>query len=82
MIELKEALEKIKGKYVDIYTRHRLFGVQHIQMNFDPEINLGYGFRCKGQSIYIRENELIDYLIVDNRIIIDGENIEIKIIAS
>ena len=79
MMELKEVLEKMKGEYVNIYTRHRLFGTQHIRMRFDPEIELGYGFRCKGQSIYIRENELVDYLIIDNRVIIIGENIEINI---
>lgn len=79
MEELKEALENMRGKCVDIRTRHRFFGDQNIQMRFEPEIELGYGFCCRGQRIYIRKDELTTYSIKDNDIIIFGDNMEIDI---
>lgn len=79
MIKFKEALEEMRGEYVDIYTKHRFFGSQHIQMKFDPETEIGYGFYCKGQTIYICEDEIVSYIIEDNEIIIKGKDMEIKI---
>lgn len=80
MIKLKETLEEMRGEYVEIYTKHRFFGSQHIQMKFDPETEIGYGFHCKGQTIYIREDEIVDYVVGDNEIIINGKDMEIKIV--
>lgn len=79
MIKLKEALEEMRGKCVDIYTKHRLWGNQHIQMEFDPEIKFGYGFRCGGQAIYICDNDVIDYNVAKDKISISGKNMEIDI---
>lgn len=80
MIKLKETLEEMRGEYVEIYTKHRFFGSQHIQMKFDPATEIGYGFHCKGQTIYIREDEIVDYVVGDNEIIINGKDMEIKIV--
>ena len=80
MIKLKETLEEMRGEYVEIYTKHRFFGSQHIQMKFDPETEIGYGFYCKEQTIYIREDEIVDYVVGDNEIIINGKDMEIKIV--
>lgn len=79
MIKLTETLEEMRGEYVEIYTKHRFFGSQHIQMKFDPETEIGYGFHCKEQTIYIREDEIVDYVVGDNEIIINGKDMEIKI---
>lgn len=80
MTKLTDALEKIRGEYVDIYTKHRFFGSQHIQMKFDPETEKGFGFHCKGQSIYIGDNEIVEYDIENSKVIINGNDISIEII--
>ena len=74
-----EELNKIKGQGVKIYIDHKLFGKQHIEMAFDPETELGVGFRCKNQSIYINENDIINYEINDNSIVVNGELMCIRI---
>ena len=48
MRQLIDALKEMKGKTGDIYTGHKLFGKQHIQMKFVPEIEAGWGFRVHG----------------------------------
>lgn len=83
MVNLKEALEQMRGEYVDIYTKHRLFDDQHIRMKFDPETEIGFGFHCKGQTIYIRDDDIIEYEIQyssDCKVIINGNDMTIKII--
>ena len=74
-----EELNKIKGQDVKIYIDHKLFGKQQIKMSLKPETELGVGFRCKNQSIYINENEIIGYEINDNGVIINGELMCIRI---
>lgn len=80
MRQIIEALTEISGKYVDIYTEHKIFGQQHLQMEFVPEVELGLGFRCKGQAIYIDTDDVIDYCIGDKEIIIKGKLMSIKIV--
>ena len=46
MIQLIDALKEIKGKNVDIYTEHKFFDKQHIQMKFVPETEAGWGSVC------------------------------------
>jgi hypothetical protein len=80
MRQLIEALKEMKEKYVDIYTEHMLFGKQHIQMKFDPETEIGFGFRTQNQVIYIDKDDVISYE-VDNRIVtINGSMMKIKIV--
>lgn len=80
MVELIEALEAIRGREVDIYTRHKLFGDQHIQVRFSPETEVGLGFRCNEQIIYINEDDIIDYIVSNGEIIINGNMMTIKIV--
>lgn len=80
MIKLTDALENMKGECVDIYTKHRLFGDQHIQTKFYPETEIGFGFHCKGQVICITDKDYIGYSIGRDMIIIYGNNMNIKII--
>lgn len=82
MRDLMWALENIRGKSVNIYTKHKLFGDQHIQTKFIPEIKKGFGFCGVENSVYIRQNEMIDYNIKDNEIVINGANMEMKIILT
>lgn len=79
MIELKETLEEMRGKYVDIYTEHKFFGSQHIKMKFEPETKIGYGFHCGEQIIYIRDNEVVSYIIKEHGVNINGRNTIINI---
>ena len=80
MREIIEALNEIMGQEVKIYTDHKLFGKQQIEMNFEPEIELGVGFRCKGQAIYIDENDIVGYTINENDIVINGTLMSIRIV--
>ncbi len=79
MGQLIEALKNMKGENVDIHTRHKLFGNQHIQMNFVPETEIGFGFHCNGQSIYIKKNDVVDCCIEKCKVIIIGNDFEIEI---
>ena len=78
--KIVEALKETIGQEVEIYTEHKLFGKQKIEMEFEPETELGVGFRCKDQAIYIDENEIVGYKINDNEIVIDGALMSIHII--
>lgn len=69
MREIIRALNGFKGETVDIYTDHKLFGKQHIVMDFDPETDAGLGFRCKGQAIYV-DNGDIDSCCADSKVIV------------
>jgi hypothetical protein len=80
--DLIEALESIRGKSVNIYTKHKLFGDQHIQTKFIPEIKKGFGFCGIEESVYVRQNEIIDYYTANNEIIINGTNMQIKIVVT
>lgn len=81
MRQLIDALKEMKGKTADIYTGHKLFGKQHIQMKFVPEIEAGWGFRVHGQAIYIDKDDIVSYEVDDGRIIINGNRMTIKIIS-
>ena len=81
MRQVIEALYKIKGKQVNVYTNHRLFGSQCVNMIFDPETELGLGFKCKGQSIYVDMDDVINCHIYDNEIVINGELMSITIVT-
>ena len=65
---------------VDIHTEHNLFGKQHIQMKFVPETEIGLGFRCKEQIIYIDNDNLVDYYVENDKVIINGKMMSIKIV--
>ena len=80
MREIIEVLNALKGKYVDIYTTHTLFGGQHIKMILDPEVDLGVGFRCNGQVIYIERNDILGYCKEKNGITINGNMMTIRIV--
>jgi hypothetical protein len=81
MRQLIEALKEIKGKCVDIYTEHMLFGKQHIQMKFDPETEIGFGFRTQNQVIYIDKNDVASYEADDKNVTINGNMMSIKIVC-
>lgn len=80
MEELVEALTSIRGEYVDIYTQHKLFGDQHLKMNFIPYIENGFGFCCKSQNIYIPNEELAVWVCGKNQITIKSKDMKIEII--
>ena len=78
--KIVEALKEIIGQEVKIYTEHKLFGRQQIEIEFEPEMELGIGFHCKDQSIYIDENDIVEYEINENEIIINGTLMSIHIV--
>lgn len=82
MREIIEALKGMEGEMVDIYTRHKLFDKQHIQMKFVPETEVGWGFRVYGQAIYIDKDDVVSYEVDDGRIVINGNRMTIKIILN
>lgn len=81
MREIIEALKGMEGEMVDIYTRHKLFDKQHIQMKFVPETEIGFGFRVRGQAIYIDKNDIVGCVVRNGEIIINGKMMTIKIIV-
>ena len=81
MRQLIDALKEIKGEIADIYTEHKLFEGQHIQMKFVPETEVGFGFRVHEQAIYIDKDDVISYEVDDGRIAINGSRMTIKIIS-
>lgn len=81
MRQLSEALKKIKDKQVDIYTEHKLFGAQHIQGVFEPETEIGFGFRFKEQIIYIDKDKVVDWCVEDSQIRINSDLMQIIIIV-
>jgi hypothetical protein len=82
MRQLIDALKEIEGENTDIYTEHKLFDKQHIQMKFVPETEAGWGFRVYGQAIYIDKDDVVSYEVDDGRIIINGNRMTIKIILN
>ena len=82
MRQLIDALKEIEGENTDIYTNHKLFGGQHIQMKFVPETEAGWGFRVHGQAIYIDKDDVVSYEVDDGRIVINGNRMTIKIILN
>ena len=82
MRQLIDALKEIEGENTDIYTSHKLFGGQHIQMKFVPEIEAGWGFRVRGQAIYINKDEVVSYEVGNRDIIINGNMMTIKIVSN
>ena len=81
MRQLIDALKEIKGKNVDIYTEHKLFDKQHIQMKFVPETEAGCGFRVHGQAICIDKDDVVSYEVCDGKVVINGNMMTIKIIS-
>lgn len=80
MREIIEALNEIMGQEVKIYTDHKLFGKQQIEMPFVPETEMGLGFRCRDQVIYIDKNDIVGCKIDDNNIVIDGSLMSMHIV--
>lgn len=80
MRQLIDALKEIEGENVNIYTEHKLFGKQHIQMKFVPETEVGWGFRVRGQAIYIDKDDVVSYDINNGKVEIKGKMMTIKII--
>lgn len=81
MRQLIDALKEIKGEIADIYTEHKFFEGQHIQMKFVPETEVGFGFRVHEQAIYIDKDDVVSYEVDDGRIAINGSRMTIKIIS-
>ena len=81
MREVIKALKEMEGEMVDIYTRHKFFDEQHIQMKFVPETEIGCGFQARGQAIYIDKNDIVDYVVRNGEVIINGKIMTIKIIS-
>lgn len=82
MRQLIEALREIEGQNVNIYTEHKLFGKQHLKMKFKPETEIGFGFHYKKQIIYIDKNEIVDYHIDNDKVVINGTMMCINIIKT
>lgn len=82
MRQLIDALKEIEGENVDIYTSHKLFGGQHIQMKFVPETEAGWGFRVRGQAIYIDKDDVVSYEVGNGNVIINGNMMTIKIVSN
>lgn len=80
MRQIFEALRETKDKMVDIYTEHKLFGKQHIQMKFVPETKAGWGFRVRGQAIYIDKDDVVSYDVSNRKVEIQGKMMIIKIV--
>lgn len=80
MRQVIEALKETTGANVNIYTEHVLFGKQHIKIKFQPETEIGLGFYCKDQIIYIDHNDVVGYDITNNKIVINGKMMHIIII--
>ena len=80
MREIIEALNGLKGKQVDIYTEHLLYGKQHIEMAFEPEVCPGLGFKCGEQAIYVKHDEIIYGYATENEVYIGGELMSVKIV--
>lgn len=54
MKRIKCELENMKGKHVNIYTRHYLFDSQNLEAEaFIPITDIGIGFQYGNQNIYI-----------------------------
>lgn len=81
MRKLIDVLKETEGKEVNIYTNHKLFGKQHIQMKLVPETEIGFGFRARGQAIYIDKDDIVGYVVRNGEIIINGKMMTIKIIV-
>ena len=79
MREIIDALKNIEGKIVNIFTNHKLYGKQNIQMCFVPETEIGLGFRCRDQVIYISKEDVVDWEIDDDKISINGKMMSIDI---
>lgn len=83
MKRIKCELENMKGKHVDIYTRHYLFDSQNLEAEaFIPITDIGIGFQCGDQKIYIKENEVESYDIKEDRIIINGQEMVMMFIKA
>lgn len=80
MRQLIDALREIQGQDVKIYTKHKLFGDQHLRTKFKPEVEVGIGFHYKEQVIYIDSGEIVDYCIGDGKIVISGEMMSMTIV--
>ena len=80
MREIIESLNDMSGQEVKIYTDHKLFGKQQIEMQLEPETDLGVGFCCKGQSIYIENDDIVDYKVDKNNIVMNGSLMKIHIV--
>ena len=62
------------------FTEHQLFGEQSICLKFKPETEIGIGFYCKDQIIYIDKGDVMNYNITNNTIIINGKSMRMKIV--
>lgn len=83
MKRIKCELENMKGKHVDIYTRHYLFDSQNLETKaFIPVTDVGMGFQYGDQKIYIKGNEVESYDIKEDRIIINGKEMVMMFIKA
>lgn len=81
MITLINALKNLERRQVNVFTEHQLFGKQNICLEFKPETEIGFGFHCKDQVIYIDKDDVVSYNITDNEITIDGSLMRMRITA-
>jgi hypothetical protein len=80
MRQLIDALRETQGQDVKIYTKHKLFGEQCLRTKFKPEVEMGIGFHYKEQAIYIDSDEIVDYCIENDKIVINGEMMSMTIV--
>ena len=81
MEELKQALKEMKGKNVNIRTRHRLFGENNIKCkHFVPVTENGAGFEFRDQTIYIKYNDINSYEIEKCKVTINGNGCSIEVV--
>ena len=80
MEKLKKALEELEGKCVDIHVQHTFFGEQNVKIKkFIPVTDVGIGFKCRNQEVYIPHDQVKDYKIEKYMITINGFNRAISI---
>ena len=51
-------------------------------MKFEPETEIGFGFKYKEQTIYIDKDDVVDYYIDDERVTINGNLICIDVMIT
>ena len=77
---MRQALNAKRGKKVNVYIEHKLFGKQHLVLDrFEPETEIGYGFHVGGQCIYIEKEDVLDWKVVHGTIMIQGKMMSIVI---
>ena len=70
----------MEGKTVWIHTKHRLWGENYYKMVFAPYTEKGYGFYCRGQNIYVPNEELAVWVRGKDNVTLKSKDMEINIL--